>query len=226
MKKLVIAAIAAAALNTTASAENCASNFSGFYAGLQAGLNWTKSELKNVNTGGSESHNKTSFTGGLFTGYGMGIGQSMYVGGEVYGNLNRDKVLWKDPSGEAEITTQNNGNIGAKVRLGYVFSPQTMIFLGLGLEHAQWKVKFNHLRAVGRGVDKEYKKTISKVAFTPSIGTEMYVNKHIFVRGEYTYVAPVNGTLKVKKGNGPHSNLDIKSTFSQHRFMLGLGYKF
>ncbi len=224
MKKLAIAAITAAVLNTTASAENCASNFSGFYAGVQAGVNYTKSELKNVDTKGTDSNNKTSFTGGLFTGYGMGIGQSMYVGGEVYGNLNSNKVLWLSPNGQAEIKTQNNGNIGAKVRLGYVFSPQTMIFLGLGLEHAQWKVKLNHLGRVARNAEKEYKKTISKVAFAPSIGTEMYVNKHIFVRGEYTYVAPVSGTLEAKAANG--SNLGVKSTFNQHRFMLGLGYKF
>ena len=224
MKKLVIAPIAATALNTTASAENCASNFSGFYAGVQAGVNYTKSELKNVDTKGTDSNNKTSIIGGLFTGYGMGIGQSMYVGGEVYGNLNRNKVLWLSPNGQAEITTQNNGNIGAKVRLGYVFSPQTMVFLGLGLDHGQWKVKLNYRGTVVRGVDSEYTKTISKVAFSPSIGTEIYMNKHVFVRGEYTYVAPVRGTLEAKTMGG--KDFPIESTFNQHRFMLGLGYKF
>jgi opacity protein-like surface antigen len=221
MKNFIIAAVAATALNSVY-AENCASNFSGFYSGIQTGVTYTRSELKNADTGGKDENKRTLFTGGLFTGYGMGIGQCTYVGGEVYGNLARNNTLWVAPN--VNIKTQNSGNIGAKIRFGYVLSPKAMIFLGLGIEYSRWKVELNHLGAVNRGVEKEYKKTISKVAFSPSIGSEIYVDKHIFVRGEYAYIAPVSGELEAKKANG--ERVAIKSTFNQHRFVLGLGYKF
>ena len=223
MKKFVIAVVAAAALNTV-SAESYASNFSGFYAGLQAGINSAHSKIRNVDSEATkESHGAQSFIGGLFTGYGMGVGQCMYVGGEIYGNLGENNFTYFD-SNTAKITTKNNGNFGVKVRLGYAASPQAMIFLGLGLEYAQWKLKLENVGRLARGVETEYKSTISKVAFSPSVGTEVYMNKHLFVRGEYTYVASVVGKLEGKTWDG--SNITIKSNTNQHRFALGLGWKF
>ena len=229
MKKFVIAVVAAAALNTV-SAESCASNFSGFYAGLQAGINYAHGKSTKqgpaIKDKLTDEEGTNSFIGGLFTGYGMGIGQCMYVGGEIYGNLGANNLNLTHLDSDVEkLSAKNNGNFGVKVRLGYVASPQAMIFLGLGLEHSQWKVKYEHIDGIlARGVEREYKRTISRVAFSPSVGADVFMTKNFFVRGEFTYVAPVGGKGEGKARDG--SPVQFKSYVNQRRFTLGLGYKF
>ena len=63
-----------------------------------------------------------------------------------------------------------------------------MIFLGLGAEYAKWQLKMENDGVRAAGVDAEYKKSSTKIAFAPSVGMEMFMTKNIFVRGEYTYV--------------------------------------
>jgi opacity protein-like surface antigen len=251
MKKFVIAAVAAVALNTTANAESCASNFSGFYAGLQAGMNASVGTVKidgyaAETLAGDKSNFKVnngskSFIGGLFAGYGMGIGTCAYVGGEIYGNFTNTNNKVFDTSDAAiayqtfKITAKNNMNFGAKIRLGYTVSPQAMIFLGLGLEHARWQVKCENITPTNvltqpQTVDRTTKKNKAVVSFAPSVGMEMFMTKNIFVRGEYTYVMGTNQKLNPQQNTGLAANAKPTSTVKvnndQHRFALGLGYKF
>ena len=243
MKKFVIAAVAASALNTV-SAQSCASSFSGFYAGLQAGLNSTVGTTKSdgelsipdgrYKTEFKRSNSAQSFIGGLFAGYGMGIGSCAYVGGEIYVNLGNTNVNVTDETqniGAGAIklalkqTLKNQFNIGAKVRLGYTITQQSMIFLGLGVEWSAWQIKESGslqgaalLAAQRASFDK--KTTKKSVAFAPSVGMESYMTKNIFVRGEYTYVA--GPKFKSKDDLA----VPVKIDTNQHRFTLGLGYKF
>ncbi len=241
MKKFVIAAVAAAALNTV-SAQSCASSFSGFYAGLQAGLNstvgTTKSDGELTIPGGlyktefKRSNSAQSFIGGLFAGYGMGIGSCAYVGGEIYANLGNTNVNVTDETQDIRAgaiklalkqTLKNQFNIGAKVRLGYTITQQSMIFLGLGVEWSAWQIKESgSLSGAGIPAARSFdKKTTKKsVAFAPSVGMESYMTKNIFVRGEYTYVA--GPKFKSKDDLA----VPVKIDTNQHRFTLGLGYKF
>ncbi|MCX7343147.1 MAG: outer membrane beta-barrel protein [Proteobacteria bacterium] len=243
MKKFVIAAVAAAALNTV-SAQSCASAFSGFYAGLQAGMNATVGDTKsdgqlNVLNGVyatefKRSNSAQSFIGGLFLGYGMGIGSCGYVGGELYGNLGNTDVKITDETqsiaaGQVNLaikqSIKNQFNLGAKIRLGYTITQQSMIFLGLGLEWSAWRIKESGslggalVPAANRGSFDE-KTTKKSVAFAPSVGMESYMTKNIFVRGEYTYVAGPKFKSK------DDFNVPVKVNTNQHRFTLGLGYKF
>lgn len=243
MKKLVIAAVAAAALNTV-SAQSCASAFSGFYAGLQAGLNATVGNTKSdgqLNAPGvyatefKRSNSAQSFIGGLFLGYGMGVGSCGYVGAELYGNLGNTDVKITDETQSAgapgnfnlavKQSIKNQFNLGAKLRLGYTITQQSMIFLGLGVEWSTWRVKETGslggaaVPAGNRGSFDE-KSTKRSVAFAPSVGMESYLTKNIFVRGEYTYVAGPNFKAK------DDFNVPVKVSTNQHRFTLGLGYKF
>lgn len=249
MKKFVIAAVAATALNTTANAESCASNFSGFYAGLQAGMNATVGNVKmdgyasapsqpQANTSEKNTFGNKSFIGGLFAGYGMGIGPCAYVGGEVYGNFGNinnkvfDSSDYVDVEKTFKVTQKNNMNFGAKIRLGYTVSPQAMIFLGLGLEYARWQVKCENITPTAtqaQTVDRTTKKNKTTIAFAPSIGMEMFMTKKIFVRGEYTYVMGTNQKLNPQQttANLPSTvTSTVKVNTDQHRFALGLGYKF
>ena len=242
MKNFIIAAVAATALNSVY-AENCASNFSGFYAGIQAGLNSTVGTAKTDGAIGipnaytmeyKRSNSSQSFIGGLFVGYGMGVGSCAYVGGEIYANFGNTNLSLTDETHTIgahlfEISTKQNFknqfNVGAKVRLGYTITQQSMIFLGLGVEWSDWKYKESgSLQGAGlaagiRGSFDSYGKKTS-VAFAPSVGMESYMTKHFFVRGEYTYVAGPNFN------SGADSKAAIKVRANQHRFVLGLGYKF
>lgn len=219
MKKFVIAAVAAAALNTV-SAQSCASSFSGFYAGLQAGMNATVADIKVDDRAGSGKRTASaqSFIGGLFAGYGMGIGSCAYVGGELYVNFTNISVnLESNDAGKN--SANNNYNYGAKVRLGYTVSQQAMIYLGLGIEQSRWQFK----EVAGADTTKKNKMS---TAFAPSVGMEMFMTKNIFVRGEYTYVTAPKAKFEGNDQPFAAANRTVKINASQHRFALGLGYKF
>ena len=228
MKNFIIAAVAATALNSVY-AENCASNFSGFYAGIQAGMNSSHSTRTLGTEKDKARYGDQSILGGFYTGYGMGIGNCAYVGGEVYVNFHNTSIKYQDDTSDENIrgvltpverkhTAQNIFNIGGKVRFGYTLSPQAMIFLGLGIEYSPWKLKYT--RKVGNASEKTVSGTKNMYAFTPSVGTDVFMTKNFFVRGEYTYVAP--SMVKLKDDNGGMA----KHNINQHRFVLGLGYKF
>ncbi len=247
MKKLVLAVATAALFSTAAQADTCAANFSGFYAGLQAGMNSTTVNLKIDGYVTEPSANSflsnfkgtagsRSFLGGLFAGYGMGVGSCAYVGGEVYGNFSNENNNLHDTSDVSatyktfKITAKNNLAFGAKIRLGYTVSPQAMIFLGLGLEYAKWQLKCENLQTTQSqtGIDAVTKKNKATAAFAPSIGLEMFMTKNIFVRGEYTYVVGTSQKLAVQQKTTTPLTItsNIKVNLDQQRFVLGLGYKF
>ena len=236
MKKFAMAALAALSLNT-ASAESCASSFSGFYAGAQVGMNSTTGTLTTdnlktaagLNADIKTSTGKKSFLGGIFAGYGMGVGSCAYVGAEFYGNFGSAGNTLMDTSNGAKLFTvkaKNTMAFGAKVRLGYTVSQQAMIFVGLGLEYAKWALKAeNHVDA--NTVEKTTKGKTGKVHFAPSVGMDMFLSKNLFVRGEYTYVLAAKGKISPQQGLvAVNTTATMKVNLSQQRFALGLGYKF
>lgn len=225
-----MAVATASLLSATAFADSCASSFSGFYAGAQAGVNSVSgSETFTAAAGDVKTDlGKKSFIGGLFGGYGMGVGSCAYVGGEVYVNFGNNNVNLLT-NNTVKQTLKGTYNFGAKVRLGYTVSQQSMIFLGLGMERAKWQVKetIGGNAAVNGRNPGSYKKNKASFAFAPSVGMDMFINKNLFLRGEFTYVlAP---SVKVAGGRdtpvaGTNQTAKIKAT--QQRFTLGLGYKF
>lgn len=223
MKKIIMTALMAAVLNT-ANAENCASNFTGFYSGVQVGANSGKVKLTIDNNNGTEadkaSKTKTAFLGGLFAGYGAGIGSCWYIGGELYLNLASLKVNLADKLGyeNVSVTYKSNYNYGAKLRVGYTFTPQVLVFLGLGAELASTKLTYSEN---GRDNDS-YSKSKKLLSFAPSIGADFLVSKNIFVRAEASYLIG-----KQQKFNlSDDQTADIKAKTKQARFVVGVGYKF
>ncbi len=248
MKKFAMAALAALSLGTV-SAESCASSFSGFYAGVQAGMNSTTGTYNIDNflgrnnataaTGLSStkgSFGKKSFLGGLFAGYGMGVGSCAYVGAEVYGNLGNSGETIYDSSTLGNIndryltiSVKRSYALGAKVRLGYTVSQQAMIFLGLGLEYAKTQLKSENIQsAQAQTAEKIVKKNKGMISFAPSVGMDIFLNKNLFVRGEYTYVMGRSQKVSpVMQNSAPTSfTATVKAKMNQQRFALGLGYKF
>lgn len=221
-------AIAAA----SALSASCASTMSGFYAGAQVGMNSVTGSQKLDDSTAADSRKsdagKKSFMTGLFAGYGMGVGSCAYVGGELYLNFGNNTLTTRTEN-TLKDTLKNTYNLGAKVRLGYTVTPQSMIFLGLGLERAKWQAK-TVLDATNKGrAAGTFKKNKTNVAFAPSVGMDMFVNKNLFIRGEFTYVlAPtmkVTGTTTTPMAGNTGSEV-YKLNATQQRFTLGLGYKF
>lgn len=236
MKKFAMA-VATASLLGGAYAESCASSVSGFYAGVQAGINSTNGTSSLTYTDTNAAHNtattntlgKKSFLGGIFAGYGMGVGSCAYVGGEFYvnfGNSNLNLINATTSAGTATLKASNKTAFGAKVRLGYTVSQQAMIFLGLGLEYSKWKVS-GTVPTSAAATTLAVSKSKSGVKFAPSVGMDMFLNKNLFVRGEYTYVlsSKVKQTVKTTVGANTYTAA-VKASPSQQRFALGLGYKF
>lgn len=242
MKKYAIA-LATAALLSSATASSCASSFSGFYAGAQAGLASTTGKVQTETASSAAAARALvakynvgdkSFVGGLFAGYGMGVGSCAYVGGELYANFDSLKKKVMDP--EVVTSSYFTGKIahkfafGAKVRLGYTVSQQAMVFLGLGGEYGKTEVSLTNVDTAaantGKGVVTSKKKT--NFSFAPSVGMDMFLSKNLFLRGEYTYVIGLKATAKDAAFNTAANGykLDAKANLTQQRFMLGLGYKF
>lgn len=221
MKKFAMAAVAALSLST-ASAESCASSFSGFYAGAQVGMNSVTGNLTMTSAAGDVKMGEgtKSFLGGLFAGYGMGVGSCAYVGGELYTNFANNNMNISTLANRDKESLKNTYNMGLKVRLGYTVSQQAMIFLGLGMEKSKWQAK-----QVKAAATKKRNK--SNFAFAPSVGMDMFVNKNLFIRGEFTYVlAPkmkISGDTSAPLAG---ANETAKIAATQQRFTLGLGYKF
>lgn len=205
MKKFAMA-IAAASLLGGAYAESCASSVSGFYAGAQVGVNSLSIKEKNKTDGSKDSLGGKGFTGGLFAGYGMGVGSCAYVGGELFVNLGNTNISSVDKAGSKSTFTAGV-NYGVKVRLGYTVTPQSLLFLGLGAEGTRFSSK----------TDGESNGKSNKFSFAPSVGMDMFVNKNMFVRGEFTYAFGPKLTEK---------DSDVRAKGNQQRFTLGLGYKF
>lgn len=220
MKRFIIAAVTATTLNTV-SAESCASNFSGFYVGIQAGANTTRTgyddRIREIAKDKKITKSSTSFLGGFFAGYGMNIGSPAYIGVEGYFNFVDIDTRLSYKKGENTLKHQSDsvfGGVGGKVRFGYVMSPQTLIFLGLGGEFVPTVLKYYKK-------DTEiFKKSATLSSFAPSIGAEMFLIKNVFIRGEYVCLLGCIQKFKI------NDNESFKVKTNQHRFTLGLGYKF
>lgn len=233
-------AVALAATLGTVNA-SCASSFSGFYAGLQAGLASTSGKLTTTDNATAANTlaakvnvGEKSFVGGLFAGYGMGVGSCAYVGGELYANmdsLNKNVVEFTNvATARFKYKVAHKFGFGGKVRLGYTVSQQAMVFVGLGMEYGKTRISAENVdttaAAVGKGVIT--KKNKSSFAFAPSVGMDMFLSKNLFLRGEYTYVVGLKAKATGAKYGLAAANtaLDAKVNLNQQRFMLGLGYKF
>ncbi len=212
--------LVAMALSTTAlRAHACSSHFSGFYAGLQAGGNashtkYDKSAAPYV-ANGKLTKEKTAFFGGLFAGYGAGMGKCSYLGAELYANLAeiRTKLEGQYRGKSFEVKHHSPYNLGGKLRLGYTINTQAMVFVGLGGEYAKTTLK---------GSSQSYNRPL--FSFTPAIGVDMFLNKNVFARGEYTYL--IGGRQNFRSDHDTGSSPGFKVKTNQHRFVVGLGYKF
>jgi hypothetical protein len=257
MKKITSALLAAIACVSAASAATTGTTATGFYAGLNAGAANTnvKATFTNANStsGGLTSINtvntkydagKMAYLFGAFGGYGLQLGQSAYVGFELYGGFDSTKVSPFDDSASGGIngglwktTVKRTNFYGLKPRVGLMVTPSTLAYIGLGIEGGKWKVQYapnlNQRNSAATstiaGTASANSVNASKggLAFAPTVGFDMFVSKNLFVRAEYSYLFGPKVTFNTDiSAFGDVTGNVGKLTFlsTQHAFKVGVGY--
>jgi opacity protein-like surface antigen len=259
MKKITLALLAAIASAGVASANTSpavtGTSSTGFYAGLNLGFANTNVKYSYLTSGGTATgvnlNNFTSDTGklsylfGAFGGYGLQLNQGAYVGFELYGGFDSTKFNPNNDSasgasqGTWKVTVKRTNYYGIKPRVGYFLTPNTLAYLGFGVESGKWQAVVDpNLNATGTGSvgtvsnypasAKQFKGSKSGVSFAPAIGLETYVTKNLFVRAEYSYLFGPKITVNQDITGYNLAGNSVAHTFriSQQAFKIGFGYKF
>lgn len=265
MKNLSVALLAAAALSTSAMANN------GFYLGASAGVAQTNAKYDYQsdgqggglgNTGSKWAANVKTDGGkaaglfGLFAGYGALVGSGMYVGGEIYGGIDTTNFKPYDSNSSGigyalwQTKVERKYYYGLAARFGVMATPSTLIYLRLAAESGKWKATVTPNGATVDAAQAEFaaaggiagqfgdvaasKKTVTTnktgIQFAPGAGVEVYVNKNLFVRAEYSYLFGPKITMTSDASafgesfSGKTVTHHLKT--SQHSMKVGIGYKF
>jgi len=173
LKQLVLgmAIATAASVSFAAETNDC---FSGLYAG--AGVKYTNSadklNIKTDNLNVTVFAENPGFAGNLFLGYGRVLTNSFYLGGEAYGDVGYRKQAVSAKRNNADLTIKTKYQLGLMAKLGYVVTPQTLVYAGLGAENAKFDL-----------ATEKY----NKWAFAPSVGMDLALNSNLQVGARYTY---------------------------------------
>jgi len=211
MKKLTSILLVAAAA-TAVHAEGTSAT--GFYAGANVGIantqaKYTANSVNPAATGSTSTQNFKAETGkmgalfGVFAGYGMTFAQGAYAGFELSGGLDTTKFdAYNDSAttknGFPKVTLKRTNFYGLAGRLGYMVTPSTLAYVKLGIEAGKWKADVTP----NQNIENTYYADLTKVdatkktqsasknslSFVPGVGFEMFLNKNLFLRAEYTYL--------------------------------------
>ena len=242
MKKLSL--VVALMTMTSIIAHAKSSDFSGFYVGIGTGLvqssvktnvsqqyeGWVKSKKISLN----KNKNINGIFINVYSGYGIII-NSFYFGGEVsvlgdFINRKLNLVNATDPAFATirymAITKYKRGiSFGIGPRFGYVFGTN-LIYIKPGIEVSRDQMTATYDGTNSARPDKNISVTASahkiNTVFTPSFGYEKTYD-HIVFRAEYTYNPGkkiwINSTDK-------HLSEFANASYSDHRLMVGIAYKF
>jgi opacity protein-like surface antigen len=214
MKKLALALVASAVALSAANA-----NIStGFYAGATAGFGATTAKLTGGNnagaTAGSRDIGGTAANIGLIGGYGW-VANCMYYGGELGYTFENAKVRQTTATTEGEL--KRNGYFNAALRGGYLFTPNTMFYVRLGINWGKWTVKASQTVPVAGSISGSK----NRMSFAPGLGLETAIHKNVLLRVEYTY--EFGPSVRAKADNGVYVNA---GTVRSQSGKVGLVYKF
>jgi len=170
--------------------------WSGPYAGVTLGYGFSGEADAAGNKIGT-----SGFLGGAFAGYNYQM-DNFVLGAE--GDLGYSGV-----KGDNAGTTVKNGFEGSlRARLGYVVTPDILLYATAGGAGAQ-------VKATQGGV--EDKNTM--LGWTAGVGTDVKLTEQVFGRVEYRYTDLGTDTFALGAGNTEISNKD-------HRIQFGVGMKF
>lgn len=243
MRKLLLLSAVMVAASVTAYATSSA--FNGFYVGAGAGgvRSKTKTDTSQafddwVNNRFPSKKNKISndLILGLYTGYGKSL-NDFYIGGEISitGDFSKRTVSLvkandpQDPPVSYDLNTKYVRGliISLSPRFGYIFG-NNLIYIKPGIEISRDKASaaYHYTNtAINAAIPKlSYSASTSKtnIVFTPAFGYERVCGP-IIMRGEYTY----NPGKKISiQSNVTAISTYNNASYSEHRFIVGIAYKF
>jgi opacity protein-like surface antigen len=218
LKSLLIIILSSSIFSTTKN-----TNFNSVYSGLQLGVtNTITAYIPDKDEKTTSQKKVTAATGGLFIGYGKDLFSTFYAGGEVYYCLTDGRTKHKYK--EYELKHTNGDSFGIKLRLGYVINPKTLIYCGFGQEKNNPKTRYTYTNNRGEKVEHMLcSSKNNKYNSTTFFGTDVFLIENVFIRGEYTYIHEKKQKFTHQP---PFPETKIRLKTNQHRFMLGVGYKF
>lgn len=220
MKKLALALVASAVALSAANA-----NIStGFYLGATAGYGATTGKLTGANAAGVVTPGSRDIGGnaaniGLIGGYGWVTG-CMYYGGEIGYSFENTKIRDTTDGANGESRElKRNGYFNAALRGGYLFTPNTMFYVRLGMNWGKWTLNDSLDFAVANRATGSK----NRMSFVPGVGLETAIHKNVYLRVEYNY--EFGPSVRAKANNVANAFVNVGSIRSQSA-KIGLSYKF
>ena len=203
----------------------------GFYIGAAGGYGSTVGKYTQQGTfavpgagvNGSMDIGGNAANLGAFLGYGW-VQNCVYFGGEFGYTFENTKI--NDTLGQAvgrhALALKRSGYFNVALRGGYLFTPNTMLYIRLGTNWGKWKLD-DSLNAFNQANPGSGSK--NRMSFAPGVGLETAVHKNVYVRVEYTY--EYGPSVRARSASGPFANnfANVGSIRSQSA-KLGVAYKF
>ena len=189
----------------------------GFYVGIQGGYDAYRVHDNialpiSTALGGNSNMHATGWVGGLFVGYGRVIGDTFYLGTEIFGNYNGSSSSYALASpvlGNYASKFTIKGNYGISLLPGVKVTSEALVYVRLGYNFATFQTQEYSTSTVTSSTQ-----TNTGNGFNYGLGLETLAYKNFSVRAEYTYT------------NYTSFNSGMGTTFSpaDNQFMLGLIY--
>jgi len=227
MKKLALALVA----STVALGATQANISTGFYLGAAVGYGSTTGKLTTTDNAagvvqqraGSTEIGANAANIGIMGGYGW-VANCLYFGGELAYTFENAKITdtLGQVAGTGSLQLKRNGYFNVAVRGGYLFTPNTMLYIRLGANIGKWTLNdtlnaFNNANP-GRG-------SKSRLSFAPGLGLETAVHKNVYLRVEYVY--EFGPSVRASSGNaGFTTHFSNVGTIRSQSGKVGLVYKF
>jgi len=175
--------------------------FSGPRVGIEGG--WSR-------IGGGEHRGSDGFTYGASLGYDVASGP-VRIGAEVKAADSTQKHCRSHPAGgpNARVCYRTDRDLYVGARLGYVASPQVLVFAAAGYTNARFSDRFRDL-TVGPVRNVEVARDIG--GFRVGGGAEYAVTSNVYLTGAYQYSA--------------WKHKDWRRHVHQNQLLAGVGYRF
>jgi opacity protein-like surface antigen len=225
MKKLALALVA----STVALSAANANISTGFYLGATAGYGATSGKYTGagINAAGAQQAvaGSTDIGGnaaniGIIGGYGWVTGCA-YYGAEIGYSFENTKVRNTLGSNTTSVELKRNGYFNAALRGGYLFTPNTMFYVRLGLNWGKWTLNDSRTFPVAPAANPG-SGSKNRMSFVPGLGLETAIHKNVYLRVEYTYEFGPSVRAKANNYNGFSNVGSIRSQSAK----IGLAYKF
>jgi opacity protein-like surface antigen len=222
MKKLTLALVASTLILTNANAHIS----TGFYLGAHAGYDTTTatntSQQLGVTNSGDIQVGSSNGIIGIHGGYGW-VQSCLYVGGDFGYTFGRTKLRdsMANPGTPGEATLKRDGYFRAAFRAGYLFTPNTLLYITLGTNLSKW----NYNDTLNNGFNQTIPGTASKNKFTfaPGVGLETVIHRNVYLRFDYFYEFGTSLRAVNSRNGNAYSQL---STIRSQSLRMGISYKF